>query len=740
MEYIKNEDHEYILNKYHDTKKPFDPLKRFVRNDAIFSAGTGMDADRIREEILRRDAQIADRSHPIRMAHAFACVLENTRISCDKRDIFPAINAIDRPLNATVIQLWKNEVFGTLVPQVEAQRLQLARDGAATIWPDYSHSVPVWDRLLSLGFAGLLAESEAARRGSERTPEQTAFYEGVRITYEAVMDLIGKLADLAGKTEGSERMAIALRNIQHNPPATFYEGLLTVYLYFMLSEHVGGMQARSLSNFDRLFYKYYISDLEKGVTEAQIRKDLAYFFLQFTAIGNYWNQPVFLGGCKADETTEINDLSYLFLDVYDKMGLYNPKIQIKVADSTPKDFILKALDMIRRGKNSIVFVSDATIRKALEKAGVSKEAARLANVKGCYEYAPQGSMNTEMTYFNLLKPLEYAMHQGCDGLSGTFYGRKSPACREYRSFEAFYTEYKAQLAHALDHTMEIVNGFEDYLWYINPQSLLSATYPTCIEKGADALLCGAERNDTYMMYGFVADVADSLAAIKKYVFQRKELTLAEFKDILDRNFEGHENFRRKLLLDRDKYGNNKDLPDFFAKDVAEFAAGYVCGKPNSPGRKGVWNAGFHVARQSYALAPKTAASPNGRRQGEELSKNLSASMGMNREGATAAILSVTKIDATAFVSDASLDLGLLPSAVKGEDGLAAMLGLLMTFVKRGGHALHINVFDADTLRKAQENPQQYQDLQIRVSGWNVLWNNISRQEQEGFIKQAEALL
>ena len=115
-------------------------------------------------------------------------------------------------------------------------------------------------------------------------------------------------------------------------------------------------------------------------------------------------------------------------------------------------------------------------------------------------------------------------------------------------------------------------------------------------------------------------------------------------------------------------------------------------------------------------------------------------MGQNREGATAAILSATKIDATDFTCDAALDLGLLPSAVKGEDGLEAMYGLLMTFCRRGGHALHINVFDADTLREAQAHPEKYQDLQIRVCGWNVLWNNINKTEQDGFIRQAEGLV
>lgn len=740
MEYIKDVDYEYISNKYHDASKPFNSFARFIRRDGIFSVETGMDGDKIKENILLEDKEIEHLPHPIRKAKAFAFILANTRISCDNRDRFPAINAIDRPLNATLIAKWNNEVFGERIPEVGKRRWELERDGIVTMWPDYDHSVPVWDRIFDLGFTGLLQESEAARQNNLLTQEQDAFFEGIKITYEAIISFIGRLANLAEQTNGSDRLATALYNIQHNPPKTFYEALLVDYIYFMLSEHIEGLQVRSLSNFDRLFYSFYQNDLKNGVTENEIREDLAYFFMQFTAIGNYWNQPVFLGGCKQNEATEINELSYLFLDVYDKMKIYNPKIQIKVADSTPKSFLLKALDMIRRGNNSIVFVSDKTIRTALIKKGLSEEQARLCNVKGCYEYSVQGGMDTGMNYLNLLKPLEYALHCGCDGVTGKFAGLQSPSVESYTAFNDFYEEYKKQLKHVIDCAMETVNHYEDYLAYINPQSMLSATYPSCLERGKDALEGGAIENGTVLGGGFIADIADSLTAIKKYVFDRKQLTLKEFCDILDNNYEGHEKFRLQLLKDADKYGNDKDLPDGFAKDIIDFIAKYVCGKPNAKKRGGKWTCGFHVARMSYTQGEATAASPNGRKKGEELSKNCSASMGQNKEGATSAILSVTKIDATAFTGDAALDLGLLPSAVKGDDGLEAMYGLLMTFLKRNGHAIHINVFDADTLREAQKHPEKYQDLQIRVCGWNVLWNNINKIEQDGFIKQAESLI
>ena len=177
---------------------------------------------------------------------------------------------------------------------------------------------------------------------------------------------------------------------------------------------------------------YYKNDIDSGKSIDELKTELAYFFLQFTAIGNYWNQPVYLGGCKEDASTQINELSYLFLDVYDKMRIYSPKVQIKVAPSTPKDFVLKALDMIRRGNNSIVFVNDTTIRKALEKAGATPEQARLCDIKGCYEYSVAGAIVTEMNYVNLLKPLEYALHKGCDGISGVFAGLESPGTETFQ--------------------------------------------------------------------------------------------------------------------------------------------------------------------------------------------------------------------------------------------------------------------------------------------------------------------
>ncbi|MBP3592312.1 MAG: hypothetical protein J6K14_07500 [Clostridia bacterium] len=742
MQYIRPQDEKYIMKKYYD-RESFIGLvhqrNRFVRNDAYFSPETGKSGEEIYALIEKTDAENADLPHAIRKSLAFEVVLKNTRIRVDARDPFPAICMIDRPLDKTVTAKWRKEVFEEIIPEVGKKRAHFESRGIATMWPDYDHSVPVWERIFSLGFAGLLAESERIRREKERTAEEDAFFESVRITYEALLMLVHRLLDLAEKTEGCEKMAKALKTISIGAPDTFYEALLISYIYFMVSEHIQGLQVRSLSNFDRLYQSFYEKDMERGVSEEEIRTDLAYFFLQFTAIGNYWNQPVYLGGEKADGTTEINEMSYLFLDVYDKMGIYNPKIQIKVAESTPKPFLEKALDMIRRGHNCIVFVCDATMRKALVKRGATEEQARLCHVTGCYEYSVQGSFGSGMNCVNLLKPLEYTLHEGKDGVTDEFCGRKSPSLSAYETFDALYAEYKKNLLYVIDNIIEIVNAYEAYHEYVNPQPMLSATFPTCLEKGKDAMKGGALENGTQMNFGFLADVADSLAMIKKYVYDKKEISLEALVEMLNKDFEDDEKMRLRLLRDPDKYGNNRDLPDFFAKDISDFCTQNVSGRKNTEVRGGIWSCGFHVARMSYTQAPMTASSPNGRRKGEELAKNASASMGQSRSGATAAILSATKIDASSFCGDACLDFALHPTAVQGEDGLAAMLGLLLTFMRRGGHAIHMNVFSADTLREAQKDPEKYRDLQIRVCGWNVLFNNITKEEQDGFIRQAEAL-
>lgn len=740
MYYIKDEDYNFISNKFHDTKGPFNPMNQFIRHDAIFDADTGMDGDELIKGISENDKQYADLPHSVRKARAMEYALDNTRILCDPRDIFPAINSIDRPVARGLFNKWRGDVFNDFIPEAYEESNFLRTRGAARPFLDYSHSVPVWDRLFALGYSGVLEEAMEAKKKHEAsktlTEEETAFFDSIEIVYNAIMRFLGRLASLAEKTPGSEEMGIALRNLQKGAPTTFYEAMMFEYIYFMISEHVDSVSARSCGNFDRLFYPYYKRDMERGVSEETLKTQLAYFLMQFVAIGNYWGQPVYFGGTDENGNTNINHLSYVFFDVYDKMGIYNPKLQIKYSKKIPKDFTLKALDMIRRGHNSIVFASEEHIIKSLRYNGeVSEEEIRKADLKGCYEFLVQGSMDTEDQQLNLLKPLEYVLHGGRDGITGELNGLEEPV--NFETFEDLMAAYKRQLKHLIDQVIALVNKMEGYMSYINPLPLLSATFPTCLEKIRDANADGGRTNNTYMCLGAIASTADSLTALKKFVYDEKVISLEEMIEALDKNFEGYEDLQKMLANDKDKFGNNIELPDSIAEEVVSFACDCIQWKPNSPVRGGFWSSGTHIARGAYDLGAATMASPNGRFCGEELSKNLGSTLGANHKGLTAAVLSIARFDMKRIQLNALIDAAISPSAAKGDDGLEAMYGVLNTFMDLGGQAIQFNMTDAETLRKAQKAPEQYKDIQIRVSGWNVLFSNINEVEQEGFIRQAE---
>ena len=738
MKYVKDKDYDYIMNKYRDATKE-ETFSRFVANEKIFDESTGLSSEQIQAHISVIEEKYAGQPHSIIKARAFEYILDHTKISCDARDFFPAICSIDRSICETLTSKWEREVFDEKIPETKRLKEELQSRGALDIYIDYDHSSPNWERLFYRGISGVIEDADIFKAKLETkkilSPEEISFYEAIKIEYEAFKRLIIRMAELAETT--NPKLSVALGRLSTGKPETFYEALLLSYLFFIVIEHIDCMQARSLGNFDRLFAPYYFADIKKGKSEETLRTELAYYLLQFQSINNYWGQPTYLGGTKKDGTSVINEFSYVFLDVYDKMGIYNPKLQLKISDETPKSVVLKALDMIRRGNNSIVFVFDKTVRAAFEKTGIDPDTAREYDITGCYAAYIQDAVPLCCTYVNIMKPLEYAISGGYDAVTGKQVGLKTST--HFENYDDFYNCYLLQLKEVLESVTEIEYNMSEFNAYINPQSLLSGVTLSSIENGVDILNGGATRADTTVCCGGIANVGDSLAAIRELVFERKRYTLKELKDILDSDFKDNEALRLEMIQKLPHFGNNDDSVDEIVKNIISFICDTVTGKKNRYGYN--YRVDTHVARHSYIFGKHTAASPDGRHFGDELSKNSSATIGRAVNGPTAAILSSTKINCVDFCGgDSCLDLGLHPTAVKGEDGLEAMYAMLMVYAARGGFAMHINVFDADTLRDAQANPEKYEDLQIRVSGWNVLWNNIDKKEQDGFIRQAEGLI
>jgi formate C-acetyltransferase len=270
---------------------------------------------------------------------------------------------------------------------------------------------------------------------------------------------------------------------------------------------------------------------------------------------------------------------------------------------------------------------------------------------------------------------------------------------------------------------------------INPDPILSAMLSPCVEKGVDAYAGGAKYNNSSYYISTLASFTDSVVAVKKIVFAEQRMTFQELGNILKANWKGNEKLRLEMLKSPEKYGNNIAEVDEIAVEFADFAAKLINGKPNSRG--GIFKAGNFSIDFCFKNGKRTMATPDGRMAGEPLSKNLSAVTAMDKKGITGLINTVTKMNLSDFPDGSVLDIVLHPSAVQGEDGLDAFWGTLKTYFAKGGLALHGNVFNVEDLKKAQQNPNEYANLQVRLCGWNVFFVNLSKEEQDAFIQQAE---
>ncbi|MCI8388354.1 MAG: hypothetical protein HFE63_07825 [Clostridiales bacterium] len=744
MKYILDEDLKYLQNKYHDTNAPFDSLARFICYDGEYDMSTGLNAEAMEAGLSEYTASLPDTDHSMIKAKAFRYVIENTPIDVNPHDYYVSIHSANRVINRVLVIKWSNEVFSDILPDANSKLDRLRCDGAVASWPDYDHSVPNYDYIIPLGFTGMLdsakeAEADFIKRNGSIGENERAYFDSIYIELEAILLLLDRLIDYAKRHPNAKTSTVlpALESLRSGAPKNTYEVLMFIYVYFMCSEHIEGLQVRSLSNLDRMLYPFYKADIESGrFSEAEIRRFIAYFYIQFSAIGNYWGQPMYLGGTNADGSSAINELSYLLLDVYDGMNIYSPKIQIKYSSVTPRDFLLKVLDMIRRGHNSLVFVCEETMHNAMMKFGATAEEARLANIVGCYEYSTREEVVSMGAYINLAKFVEYTLFNGTDPKTGRNIGISLGEAESFDTFDKLTEAFLKYVLYAVDTCIEQVNRYEAYYGYVNPMPLFSSTRMHSLKVAKDAYSAGAEHYRTSYHLGCTANTADSLAMIKKYVYDSHEISMTELKSALKADFVGYEELRTKLLGDTDKYGNNKGLAEGIAEYINGYIADHINGIPD--GRGGVCSCGLHIARQYFWWKDCTGSTPDGRVRGTELAKNASPVQGMAQSGATAVILAITRLDATKFISDCSADICLHPGSIAGDEGLNAMLALLDVYRIRGGHAVHFNVLDVDTLRKAQDEPEKYRDLQIRVCGWNALFTSMNRTEQDGFIRAAEA--
>ena len=738
-------DRPVIERKFHDPDQPFNPYRRMAYHGYDFDPATGDTDEEILAGLQAHAAEWADLPHPVARARATAYVLAHTRIDVNDSDYFVGVYSLNRLGDSVTFKPWKAAVYDEKIPEIRDAMEVLTRN-AVDIWPDFDHVVPDWDSILSLGFPGLKERAAAYRARREQTKglteKERAFFDGIDEELAAILAFLDRLIALAKTKTGEKapRVLSALEHLREGAPQNFFDALELMWLYFIISECIGHYQVRSLGNgLDHSLRPFYEKDLREGVfTRDEIREFLAYFMMQWSAIGNYWGQPLYLGGTDADGTCRVCDLTRDIVEVRREIGIYNPKIQIKVDENTPPDFLELVFDAIRAGNGSYVFCCEPGYRRAIMSYGAAADEALDFDIRGCYESGVRANeVCTATGYINVTKAVLYALRDGVDEMTGERAGVSTGPVEEMRSFDDLYAAVLKQLDHLIEETIRCSRGYDPYLGEINPSNLYSATVEHSLACARDGYQDGVKFNNSAVLCCGLASMVDSLLAIRDVVFERKLATLRELVRALDDDFRGHEALRAALLKTPHHYGNGDPVADEMARGVSDYFTARVNGRRN--GRGGLYKALLHSAMQFLRQGRKTGATPDGRLAGEELSKNGSPAIGRDRNGVTALIRSVLALTPANWPEACCVDLVLHPSAVQGKDGLLAMKALLDVYRKNGGLALQFNLFDAAALRDAQEHPEKYQNLQVRVCGWNVLWNNLSRPEQDAYIARAEAL-
>lgn len=734
-------DRKFIENKYHKTTEAFDPYKRMAYHGYDYDKTTGSEDEEITDGLNKLYEKTKNLPHPIAKAYAVKYVLEHTKIDVNEHDRFVGLWSVNRLPNTVTVNKWNNEVFHKIIPKTGRIMNDMNKSGAVSIWPDFDHVVPDWDSILNLGFTGLIKRAEYYKaehaENNDLTPEKEAFFDGIIIEYTAITDVIDRLYRYS-LTKNVPEISECLKNIRRNAPTNFYEALQVIYIYFIISECFDSYQVRSLGNgLDGSLYKFYKNDIESGrYTQAEIKELLKYFLMQWQAIGNYWGQPFYMGGTNKDGSTKYNELSYDILDVYDELEIYNPKIQLKINENTPDKILYKAFDMIRRGHSSIVLCCEPGMTKAIMSYGATYDEALNMDIRGCYEIGVRANeVVTGTAYINSAKSVLYVFSNGYDETLKAQFGLKTGTLDELNSFDDFYNAVLKQWGYLIELTIDAANEYEKYLGYINPSNMYSGTIENALKKGVDAYQCGVKFNNSAILNCGFASLVDSVMAVKEFVYDKKIVTLKELSAAVENNWAGCEDLHTQILKSPHKYGNNDYETDLYTEAMSAYFTSKVNNRPNARG--GIFKSVMHSAMQFVWQGEKTGATPDGRFNGEEFSKNASPSVGMDKNGVTALINSVLKTNPPSYLESHCIDVMLHPTVVSGDDGLQIMKNLLFIYLGNYGQSIQFNVFNTDMLRDAQKNPEKYKNLQVRVCGWNVLWNNLSESEQNAYIKRAD---
>ncbi len=560
------------------------------------------------------------------------------------------------------------------------------------------------------------------------------------------------------KTEHDERRKHELTTIAQMctrvpalPPRNFWEALqMYWFIHLGVITELNVWDSFNPGRLDVNLYPFYKKDLADGsLTKESAVELLQCFWIKFN------NQPappkvgvteeqsatyqdfslINTGGILPDGSDAVNELSFLILDVLEEMHMMMPSTCVQLSKHNPEEFLQRAVRVVKKGFGQPSFFNTDAIIQEFLRAGKTLRDARQGGPSGCVTISAFGKESCTLTgYMNWPKILEVTLHDGRDPNTGMQVGIRTGDPRTFDNFGDLLTAYKKQLKYFVDLKIEGNSIIERLYAEHMPAPFMSLLTDDCISRGKDYHDGGPRYNATYIQGVGMGTITDALSAIQHLVYDRKTLTMDELLRALDTNFAEDERVRQMLLNVPPKYGNDDDYADDLARAVFDAYFEVLDGRDNTKGDK--YRVNLLPTTAHIYFGQMTGATANGRKAGEPLSDGVSPSQGADHKGPTAVIKSVAKIDHLK-TGGTLLNQKFLPDLLKDEAGIKNLAHLIRAYFRLNGHHIQFNVIDAGTLRDAQEHPDKYRDLIVRVAGYSDYFVDLGRDLQNEIISRTE---
>lgn len=669
-----------------------------------------------------------------------------------------------RELTFEILPFWKGktaeEYFESLLPEDVAEDMdKYVFTFMLEITYGIGHFTMNHEKVLKQGLRGVIAEAQAkydALLPDKQQNEPGLFYQAVIRSLNAAIAFANRYADLAetlaGQTQDSARaselkaIAEVCRRVPEHPAQTFHEAIQCLYFLHLIAQIESGGNSVSLGRIDQILYPYYKSDKDAGnITPDQAREMLSLLFIKTNEIFNVLEeayipggegtegkttQNVTVGGLGRDGEDATNELSYIGLDAYADIRTVQPNFGVRLSAKSPDDFFAKAVEYARDGV-LMHFFNDNAIVDSLCRAGHSVEDARNYGVVGCLEPNAQGKTfgSTFAVQFNAIKCLEFALSNGVDNIFGYQSGIETGDPLSFESFDDVWNAYDGQMKHFINQFVRGITCLDRAIAELVPSPFASAMIDGPLDKGLDLTKGGAEYNSTGVQLMGFSNVADSMYAVDKAVFQDKVATMEELTEWLAEDWMDAEDkqtyFRTKIA----KYGNDVDEVDQMAARVMAHFCERLAPHKNYRGGAfwpGIFSVGFHLAMGAF-----TAATPDGRSAGELLGNGITPSNSSAINGPTAIMNSVTKLPLRQVYNGLNLNMRFSGRNIR----IPNLVSLIKTYFHNGGVQVQFNMVDSEVLKQAQQEPDKHRDLIVRISGYSGIFVNLSDIAQNEIIER-----